>query len=464
VLLEPDGRARLTDFGSARLDGQLGVTGTGALAGTLAYTSPEILAGRRGDARADVYALGLSLYFALTGNLPDSPSPHLPPTPQESGYHPRLVSPGVPQWLDEVIARATTSAAENRFPTAAAFGEALAGGGASPALSRDEAGACLLCGGPDPLTLGICPPCGGSPDVADTLVFLDAAGTISGRRAAALRLAVVLPDLRDADREAAARGERPLFRVAGTSAPKLLEELERRELPSRAMLPSRAWAAVPTGFWMLLAAVVVAGGTAGLAVAPTLLATTPMVGTLLVLGARRASRTPLVVPPPRKSGLPSAVENDVVRTLAELPPGTARSLLSDLVRMCAALGARLERTGDDRGLMPQLAELLGAACAAATDLSQLDENLGPFERQRDRLAVLPEGWLDTLARCERTRDALVQRLLEAMTVAGRLQGQQAAFAAATDDSLADLTRELRQEGDAQGAAAREVAALFGTEG
>jgi hypothetical protein len=132
--------------------------------------------------------------------------------------------------------------------------------------------------------------------------------------------------------------------------------------------------------------------------------------------------------------------------------------------MCAALGARLERTGDDRGLMPQLAELLGAACAAATDLSQLDENLGRFERQRDRLAVLPEGWLDTLARCERTRDALVQRLLEAMTVAGRLQGQQAAFAAATDDSLADLTRELRQEGDAQGAAAREVAALFGTEG
>ncbi len=30
VLLEPDGRARLTDFGSAKLDGQLGVTGTGA--------------------------------------------------------------------------------------------------------------------------------------------------------------------------------------------------------------------------------------------------------------------------------------------------------------------------------------------------------------------------------------------------------------------------------------------------
>jgi hypothetical protein len=460
VLLEPDGRARLTDFGSAKLDGQLGVTGTGALAGTLAYTSPEILAGRRGDARADVYALGLTLYFALTGSLPESPSAHLPPSPSEDGYHPSRVSPAVPPWLDEVIARATTSAAENRYPTAAAFGEALAAHGASPTMTRDDAATCMLCGGPDPLTLGICPTCGGSPRAADTLVFLDRDRSTVARRAIALRLAVVMPDLRDVDRDAAARGERPLFRVPAASATRLLEELGRRELPSRTLSPSGAWTVVPAGFWLLVAAVVVAGSTAGMAVLPPLLATTPMVGALLVLGARRLSRTPLVSPPARRSGLAPAVENEVVRTLSELPAGTARSLLSDLVRMCATLSARLERTGDDRGLTPQLADLLMAACGAATDLSQLDENLGRFERQRDRLAALPEGWLDTLARCERTRDALVQRLLEAMTVAGRLQGQQAAFAAATDESLADLTRELRLEGEAQGAAAKEVAALF----
>ncbi len=89
VLLDPDGRARLTDFGSAKLDGQLGVTGSGTLAGTLAYTAPEVLAGRRGDARADVYALGLTLYYALTGELPDRPSPHLPPTPDPLGFRPR---------------------------------------------------------------------------------------------------------------------------------------------------------------------------------------------------------------------------------------------------------------------------------------------------------------------------------------------------------------------------------------
>lgn len=461
LLLEPDGRARLTDFGSAKLDGQLGVTGTGALAGTLAYTSPEILAGRRGDARADVYALGLTIYFALTGDLPERPSPHLPPSPAQGGYHPRLAAPAVPQWLDEVIAHATTSAAENRYPTAAAFGEALAARGDSSAALQGAGAACILCGGPDPLTLGICPACGGgSPEIADTLVFLERERSATARRAAALRLAVVMPDLRTADRDAAARGERPLFRVPASSASRVQQELKHRELGSRPLPASRAWEVVPPAYWAMLFGVVAAGGTAGL-ILPPLLATTPLVGALLVLGARRASRTPLVVPPARHSGLAPAVEHEVVRALAELPPGTARNLLADLVRMCAALTARLERTGDDRGLGASLAELLPAACGAATDLAQLDENLGRFERQRDQLATLPDGWLDTLARCERTRDALVQRLLEAMTVVGRLQGQQAALAAESDETLVDLTRELRREAEAQSAAAKEVAELLG---
>jgi hypothetical protein len=55
----------------------------------------------------------------------------------------------------------------------------------------------------------------------------------------------------------------------------------------------------------------------------------------------------------------------------------------------------------------------------------------------------------------------VQRLLEAMAVLGRLQGQTTAAVPAEDGSLADATRELRLEAEAQAAAAREIAQLLG---
>ncbi len=60
----------LTDFGSARILSQETMTETGGLVGTLGYAAPELMAGARADARADVYALGLTVYFALAGRLP----------------------------------------------------------------------------------------------------------------------------------------------------------------------------------------------------------------------------------------------------------------------------------------------------------------------------------------------------------------------------------------------------------
>lgn len=77
ILIEASGRARLVDFGVARLTGSdLAAatlhTATGELVGTLAYMSPEQTSGGREplDARSDVYALGVVLYELLTGELP----------------------------------------------------------------------------------------------------------------------------------------------------------------------------------------------------------------------------------------------------------------------------------------------------------------------------------------------------------------------------------------------------------
>jgi hypothetical protein len=151
----------------------------------------------------------------------------------------------------------------------------------------------------------------------------------------------------------------------------------------------------------------------------------------------------------------------VVRALAELPSGTAQSLLADVTRLARPLFGRLERAGADRDSPTTLHDLVGSACVAATDLAMLDDNLGRFERERARAAPHAAEWLDALARSERARDALVQRLLEAMTVLGRLQSQATSAVTAGDGTRAEVTRDLRAEAEAQAAAAREIAALLG---
>jgi tetratricopeptide (TPR) repeat protein len=67
-----DGTLKLLDFGVATFsDASTVITGTGALIGTPAYISPEQARGERAvDARADLWSLGMSLYRALTGDLP----------------------------------------------------------------------------------------------------------------------------------------------------------------------------------------------------------------------------------------------------------------------------------------------------------------------------------------------------------------------------------------------------------
>ncbi len=72
VMLTPDGRVLLLDFGLAAAEGSLRLTGSGEPLGSPAYMSPEQVRGERGeiDARADVYGLGLTLYEALTLHQP----------------------------------------------------------------------------------------------------------------------------------------------------------------------------------------------------------------------------------------------------------------------------------------------------------------------------------------------------------------------------------------------------------
>ena len=76
ILLDAQGRAYLTDFGIAGTVEELNDDGRASI-GTLAYASPEQIAGQPVDARTDLYSLGVVFFELLTGQRPfeaDTPS------------------------------------------------------------------------------------------------------------------------------------------------------------------------------------------------------------------------------------------------------------------------------------------------------------------------------------------------------------------------------------------------------
>ena len=70
VLLGPEGRPKLSDFGIAKVLSEAGMTTTGHLVGSPSYMSPEQADGQKVDHRTDIFSLGVVLYRLVTGNLP----------------------------------------------------------------------------------------------------------------------------------------------------------------------------------------------------------------------------------------------------------------------------------------------------------------------------------------------------------------------------------------------------------
>ncbi|HEU5103500.1 MAG TPA: protein kinase, partial [Roseiflexaceae bacterium] len=129
VLLSRDGDALLTDFGIAKLmEGSLQITGDGSLIGTPAYMAPEQVLGQPVDGRADLYALGIILYEALTGTRPfeaDTPLALALMQVYNPPRSPRHLNPDIPDVLEQLIVRALAKESAERYQTAEAMVEAL---------------------------------------------------------------------------------------------------------------------------------------------------------------------------------------------------------------------------------------------------------------------------------------------------------------------------------------------------
>jgi serine/threonine-protein kinase len=70
ILVSLDGVTKLVDFGVARARGRLATTEAGTIKGKIRYMAPEQVLGKEFDSRADIFAFGVCLYFATTGQYP----------------------------------------------------------------------------------------------------------------------------------------------------------------------------------------------------------------------------------------------------------------------------------------------------------------------------------------------------------------------------------------------------------
>ncbi|MCB5275811.1 Serine/threonine-protein kinase PK-1 [Arthrobacter sp. SO5] len=115
VLIADDGRIKVGDFGLARAVSAS--TSTGALIGTVAYLSPELVLGRQADARSDIYSVGIMLYEMMTGRQPfdgDVPIQVAYQHVNSTVGAPSALVPGLAGELDELVQWCTANDPDKR--------------------------------------------------------------------------------------------------------------------------------------------------------------------------------------------------------------------------------------------------------------------------------------------------------------------------------------------------------------
>jgi eukaryotic-like serine/threonine-protein kinase len=125
MLIEPDGRLKLTDFGVARIQDSGEATRTqGGMVGTLKYMSPEQVEGRAVDASSDLFSAGIVLYQLLTDRRPFDGESYFSIVNQITSLQPPApssINAMLPPAMDAVVVRALAKNKAERFANAHDF-------------------------------------------------------------------------------------------------------------------------------------------------------------------------------------------------------------------------------------------------------------------------------------------------------------------------------------------------------
>jgi TonB family protein len=183
IMVQPDGRPKLMDFGVARLDSST-ATRTGHVFGSPSYMAPEQILGGELTARADLFSFAVVAYEALTGQRPfqgDSVAAIVYRVAHEAPPAASSLNHALPTACDAVFAKALAKKRDERYPDATSFVSALVSaesGTEHPDLSPDPLLESLVEFGPQPEPLEEAPP------VAAAVTALPVPEPVPARRAA----------------------------------------------------------------------------------------------------------------------------------------------------------------------------------------------------------------------------------------------------------------------------------------
>jgi eukaryotic-like serine/threonine-protein kinase len=143
LLITPEGRVKITDFGIARIADQVPLTATGQVMGTVQYLSPEQASGQPASPATDIYSLGIVAYEALAGRRPFTGESQVAIAMAQINETPPELAASVPQPIRRLVMACIAKAPSDRPRTAALLaraaqalrrGDVLAAASAVPAV------------------------------------------------------------------------------------------------------------------------------------------------------------------------------------------------------------------------------------------------------------------------------------------------------------------------------------------
>ncbi|MDR6689612.1 serine/threonine-protein kinase [Microbacterium sp. 1154] len=170
LLITPDGRVKITDFGIARIADQVPLTATGQVMGTVQYLSPEQASGHPASPATDTYSLGIVAYESLAGKRPFTGESQVAIAMAQINEQPAPLPPTVAQPVQNLVMamiakkpddRPASSAAVSRAATALRRGDLATAAAAVPAIAGgaalDDATQLLTAGGQTSATTRLMP-------------------------------------------------------------------------------------------------------------------------------------------------------------------------------------------------------------------------------------------------------------------------------------------------------------------